>query len=229
MVISTDGVKNVVREGLEAVRSYWPLILSSGLLYLEIRNLRREISELHGAVLRLADGSSSSGFRLRRTISASTVGNDDWYSVKSLADSDEEDDEDELDEEFISEVDTLHYGSDKGIRDAWDLIKDHDHSRSVQMLWRKCRSQCSMYGQYRAGSELGDSVEMRKHFATQALQWAEEIIKRAPKLPQGYRYKGNASQGQRHPFPNIFSRFTWLYDGILFGHRKSDERKGDSS
>ena len=80
--------------------------------------------------------------------------------------------------------------SDEGIRQAWDRIKDMDHSRSVELLMRKTRSQCSMYGQYRKGADLGDSIEMRRHFANQALKWAEELMRKAPNKPYGYRYKG---------------------------------------
>lgn len=47
-----------------------------------------------------------------------------------------------------------------------------------------------MYGQFRAGSELGDQPEKRKEFANRALTFAEEIIRRAPKLNHGHRYKG---------------------------------------
>ena len=47
-----------------------------------------------------------------------------------------------------------------------------------------------MYGQFRAGSELGDQPEKRKEFATRALTFAEELIRRAPKLNHGHRYKG---------------------------------------
>ena len=93
-MISSDGVKNVVREFLESIRSHWPLLISSGLLYLEIRNLRREISELHGAVLRLSDGAVGYPRSLRRTISASST-HDDWFSVRSLDESEPELDEDE--------------------------------------------------------------------------------------------------------------------------------------
>ena len=96
MLISTEGVKNAVRELLESVRAHWPLLVSSGLLYLEIRNLRNEINELQGAVIRLAD-SGNSGFyprSTRRTISASST-HDDWFSVRSLEESENELEEDE--------------------------------------------------------------------------------------------------------------------------------------
>ena len=57
-------------------------------------------------------------------------------------------------------------------------------------LKRKARAQCSMYGQFRPGTEMGDNVEKRKEFATRGLSFAEEIIRRAPKLNHGHRYKG---------------------------------------
>ena len=58
-----------------------------------------------------------------------------------------------------------------------------------------------MYGQYRAGAELGDNIDMRKHFANQALAWADEIIKKSPKLPHGYRYKGKKKEIQKVKTP----------------------------
>lgn len=173
---------------VHALRDYWPLLVSSGLLYLEIRSLKAEICSLHVAVQKLAESNSSASGRPRRSISFST--NDDWFSVKS-ANSDEEEEE-EIDHDFLQEVDRVHYSSDKGIRDAWDMLKDKDHSRAIEILWRKTRSQCSMYGQYRKGADLGDNLEMRKHFANTGLKWAEEIIAKAPKIPHGYRYKAAA-------------------------------------
>ena len=47
-----------------------------------------------------------------------------------------------------------------------------------------------MYGQFRPGTEMGDNVEKRKEFATRGLGFAEEIIRRAPRLNHGHRYKG---------------------------------------
>ena len=47
-----------------------------------------------------------------------------------------------------------------------------------------------MYGQFRAGTEMGDNVEKRKEFAQRGLFLAEEVIRRAPKLNHGHRYKG---------------------------------------
>ena len=142
---------------------------------------------------------------------------DDWFSVYD-SEEDEEEELSEEDQELISRIDKLHYSGDKGIRDAWDLLKDKD-SNSIEFLWecchyifnflrivrnpngcsgnfyvnnlkRKTRSNCSMYGQFRAGSELGDQPEKRKEFATRALTFAEELIRRAPKLNHGHRYKG---------------------------------------
>jgi len=37
--------------------------------------------------------------------------------------------------EIIKKVDELHYSSDKGIRDAWQILKDIDHSKSIEFLW----------------------------------------------------------------------------------------------
>ena len=75
-------------------------------------------------------------------------------------------------------------------RDAWEILESKDHSNKIQILIRKTRSMCSMYGQYRAGSEVGDNIVLRRQYANQALIWAEEIMLKAPKLPHGYRYKG---------------------------------------
>ena len=63
---------------------------------------------------------------------------DDWFSVY---DSEEEEEEElsEEDQEFISRIDKLHYSGDKGIRDAWDLLKDKD-SNSIEFLWECCHS-----------------------------------------------------------------------------------------
>lgn len=183
------GLKCLTGSILTGIKDYWPLLLSSGLLYLEIRHLRDEIKALQGAVSKLADNVPAG--RTRRSLSISS-GADDWFSVKSFEDSDEEPDADECDPTLLKEIDTIHYSSDEGIRQAWDRIKDMDHSRSVELLMRKTRSQCSMYGQYRKGAELGDDVEMRRHFANQALKWAEELMRRAPNKPYGYRYKAAA-------------------------------------
>lgn len=43
----------------------------------------------------------------------------------------------EEDQEFISRVDKLHYSGDKGIRDAWDLLKDKE-SNHIEFLWECC-------------------------------------------------------------------------------------------
>ena len=47
-----------------------------------------------------------------------------------------------------------------------------------------------MYGQFRAGTEMGDDVDKRREFAQRGLTLAEEVIRRAPKLNHGHRYKG---------------------------------------
>ena len=57
-------------------------------------------------------------------------------------------------------------------------------------IQRKARAQCSMYGQFRAGTEMGDDVDKRREFAQRGLTLAEEVIRRAPKLNHGHRYKG---------------------------------------
>lgn len=63
---------------------------------------------------------------------------DDWFSVY---DSEEEEEEElsEEDQELISRIDKLHYSGDKGIRDAWDILKDKD-SNSIEFLWEGCYS-----------------------------------------------------------------------------------------
>merc|ERR1711990_326547 len=174
---------------INGIRQQWPMLLSAGLIILELRKLREQLIQINQEINRLSDSNSSIGFRRARN-SVSGVSTDDWFSVYDS----EEDDEEELseeDQELISRIDKLHYSGDKGIRDAWDLLKDKD-SNSIEFLWRKTRSNCSMYGQFRAGSELGDQPEKRKEFATRALTFAEELIRRAPKLNHGHRYKAAA-------------------------------------
>ena len=46
--------------------------------------------------------------RARRSLSISS-GADDWFSVRSFEDSDEEPEEDETDPTLLKEIDTLHY------------------------------------------------------------------------------------------------------------------------
>merc|ERR1712168_1372167 len=140
---------------------------------------------------RLSDSNNSIGFGRRARNSVSGTSADDWFSVYD-SDEDEEEELSEEDQEIISRIDELHYSGDKGIRDAWDLIKEKDHSRSIEFLWRKTRSNCSMYGQFRPGSDLGDQPDKRKEFANRALTLAEELIRRAPKLNHGHRYKAAA-------------------------------------
>merc|ERR1712168_98579 len=140
---------------------------------------------------RLSDSNNSIGFGRRARNSVSGTSADDWFSVYD-SDEDEEEELSEEDQEIISRIDELHYSGDKGIRDAWDLIKEKDHSRSIEFLWRKTRSNCSMYGQFRPGSDLGDQPDKRKEFANRALTLAEEVIRRAPKLNHGHRYKAAA-------------------------------------
>jgi len=48
-----------------------------------------------------------------------------------------------------------------------------------------------MYGQHRKNGPLGENYEKRKEFATRALEFADEIIKRAPRASVGHRYKGS--------------------------------------
>lgn len=70
---------------------------------------------------------------------------DDWYSVYG---SDQDELEDELsddDKQLIEQVDKLHYSSDKGIRDAWDLLKDVDHNKSIEFLWESVRKSYSLF------------------------------------------------------------------------------------
>jgi len=172
---------------LDGLLNHWPLLLSTGLVLYELRNIRAQLVALAEELTRNNDKDSTR--RLRRA-STSATSLDDWYSVYG---SDQDELEDELsddDKQLIEQVDKLHYSSDKGIRDAWDLLKDVDHNKSIEFLWRKARAQCSMYGQFRPGTEMGDNVEKRKEFATRGLSFAEEIIRRAPKLNHGHRYKG---------------------------------------
>merc|ERR1712131_176738 len=175
---------------INGIRQQWPMLLSAGLIILELRKLREQLIQINQEINRLSDSNTSIGFGRRARNSVSGVSTDDWFSVY---DSEEEEEEElsEEDQEFISRVDKLHYSVDKGIRDAWDLLKDKE-SNHIEFLWRKTRSNCSMYGQFRAGSELGDQPEKRKEFATRALTFAEEIIRRAPRLNHGHRYKAAA-------------------------------------
>merc|ERR1712131_421931 len=174
---------------INGIRQQWPMLLSAGLIILELRKLREQLIQINQEINRLSDNNSSIGFRRARN-SVSGVSTDDWFSVYD-SEEDEEEELSEEDQELISRIDKLHYSGDKGIRDAWDLLKDKD-SNSIEFLWRKTRSNCSMYGQFRAGSELGDQPEKRKEFATRALTFAEELIRRAPKLNHGHRYKAAA-------------------------------------
>ena len=117
-MMSSDGFKNGVWDALSSLRAHWPLLLSSGILYLEIRNLRREISALTGTVERLADGTGKlTGNSIRNRTYSTTSTHDDWFSVKSFDDEESEAEEDIPQEEieFLEELDKLHYSSDKGI------------------------------------------------------------------------------------------------------------------
>ena len=46
------GLKCLTGSILTGIKDYWPLLLSSGLLYLEIRHLRDEIKALQGRILK---------------------------------------------------------------------------------------------------------------------------------------------------------------------------------
>ena len=61
---------------------------------------------IKGAVSKLADNVPAG--RTRRSLSISS-GADDWFSVKSFEDSDEEPDADECDPTLLKEIDTIHY------------------------------------------------------------------------------------------------------------------------
>lgn len=178
---------------------YWPILVSTGLVIIEIRRLRSQLEILNQDFLKIVE-TSASGSRRSRFNSISGTSTDDWFSIY---DSDEDDDADltEEDKELIKRVDALHYSGDKGIRDAWDILKDIDHSKSIEFLWRKTRSQCSMYGQYRAGTEMGDNPTLRKEYAQRGLTWAEELIRRAPRLNHGHRYKAAALGCNMEFFP----------------------------
>lgn len=174
---------------LEALVRHWPLILSAGMVMLELRKIRVTLAQIGDE---LAKKNSDSGERRLRRSSTSATSLDDWYSVYGSEQDELEDELSDDDKELIERIDKLHHGSDKGIRDAWDLLKDIDHSKSVEFLWRKTRAQCSMYGQFREGSEMGDDPEKRKEFAMRGLTLAEEVIRRAPRLNHGHRYKAAA-------------------------------------
>lgn len=193
------GFKNAASGVVQVVKDNWILILSAGVLYLEIRHLREAIESLTKSI----DNLSAAGLSKKSSRSLSIASSkDDWYSIKSEVSSIEDDVQTviehanyrEVDEVFFNEVDEHHYGSDEGIELAWNMIKDKDHSRSIQMLIRKTRAQCSLYGQHRKHGRLGDNQEKRREYATQGLAWAEDLISRAPTASYGHRYKA-ASMG----------------------------------
>jgi len=186
-----SSTSSIFSDLINGVRQQWPLLLSAGLIIIELRKLRDQLIQINQEINRLSDSNNSIGFGRRARNSVSGTSADDWFSVYD-SDEDEEEELSEEDQEIISRIDELHYSGDKGIRDAWDLIKEKDHSRSIEFLWRKTRSNCSMYGQFRPGSDLGDQPDKRKEFANRALTLAEELIRRAPKLNHGHRYKAAA-------------------------------------
>jgi len=182
---------------LEALLRHWPLLLSAGLVMVELRRIRVQLTAIGDELVRSGQesnttSSSSIGTRRLRRASTSATSIDEWYSVYGSEQDELEDELSDDDKQLIETIDRLHHSSDEGIRDAWDLLKEADHSRSIELLWRKARAQCSMYGQFRAGTEMGDNVEKRKEFAQRGLFLAEEVIRRAPKLNHGHRYKAAA-------------------------------------
>ncbi|CBY09378.1 unnamed protein product [Oikopleura dioica] len=185
------------------VQENWLLILSAGVLYCEIRNLRESIENLSRSI----DNLSENNFTRKRSRTLSIASSkDDWFSIKSEASveslnySDDSNaqtvieqpiSENPQNDEFLKLVDEKHYGSDSGIAEAWQMIKEKDNN-DTQILIRKTRAQCSMYGQHRKNGPLGENYEKRKEFATRALEFADEIIKRAPRASVGHRYKAAA-------------------------------------
>merc|ERR1712168_559544 len=91
---------------INGIRQQWPMLLSAGLIILELRKLREQLIQINQEINRLSDSNSSIGFRRARN-SASGVSTDDWFSVYDS----EEDEEEELSEEdqLISRIDKLHY------------------------------------------------------------------------------------------------------------------------
>jgi len=184
---------------LDALNRHWPLLLSAGLVMIELRRIRVQLTLIGDELVRSnqegnnngGSASSSSSRRLRRA-STSATSLDDWYSVYGSEQDELEAELSDDDKQLIETIDRLHHSSDKGIRDAWELLKEADHARSVELLWRKARAQCSMYGQFRPGTEMGDHVDKRREFAQRGLVLAEEVIRRAPKLNHGHRYKAAA-------------------------------------
>jgi len=199
------GFKNAASGFIQMVQENWLLILSAGVLYCEIRNLRESIEHLSRSIDNLSENNNVSRRRSRSLSIASSK--DDWFSIKSEASVESLDYSDDSNaqtvieqpigenpqnDEFLKLVDEKHYGSDAGIAEAWQMIKEKDHNNDMQILIRKTRAQCSMYGQHRKNGPLGENYEKRKEFATRALEFADEIIKRAPRASVGHRYKAAA-------------------------------------
>jgi len=126
---SVERLKTGLLEGL--VR-HWPLLLSAGMVMVELRKIRITLAKIGDE---LAKKSTDSGERRLRRSSTSATSLDDWYSVYGSEQDELEDELSDDDKELIERIDKLHHGSDKGIRDAWDLLKDIDHSKSVEFLW----------------------------------------------------------------------------------------------
>lgn len=192
------GFKNAASGFVKMVQENWLLILSAGVLYCEIRNLRESIEHLSRSIDNLNE--SSIARKRSRTLSIASS-KDDWFSIKSEASAESDSDAqtvieqpicDAQNDEFLKLVDEKHYGSDAGIAEAWQMIKEKDHTTDTQILIRKTRAQCSMYGQYRKNGALGENYEKRKEFANRALEFADEIIRRAPRASVGHRYKAAA-------------------------------------